>query len=105
MWNARGNTSVIKKGGGNGLIAVAIDKDKGSQHALKWAVENLLARGQTVLLIHVLNRSPSCNVTQSPSLSFSLFLQTRINYQYICFWMQLMMNSTRLHCINSIWRR
>ncbi|GLU21878.1 hypothetical protein SLE2022_379900 [Rubroshorea leprosula] len=59
MWNARGNTSAIKKGGGNGLIAVAIDKDKGSQHALKWAVENLLARGQTVLLIHVLNRSPS----------------------------------------------
>lgn len=41
-------------GGKKGLVAVAVDKDKGSQHALKWAVENLLSRGQTVVLIHVL---------------------------------------------------
>ncbi|URE00277.1 U-box domain-containing protein [Musa troglodytarum] len=34
------------------LVAVAIDKDKGSQNALKWAVDNLLARGQTLTLIH-----------------------------------------------------
>ncbi|PNY15604.1 U-box domain-containing protein 35-like [Trifolium pratense] len=40
-------------GGGNGLVAVAIDKDKGSQYALKWAADNLLTRGQTVILIHV----------------------------------------------------
>jgi hypothetical protein len=32
---------------------VAIDKDKGSQYALKWAADNLLNRGQTVILIHV----------------------------------------------------
>lgn len=37
----------------NKLIAVAIDKDRGSQIALKWAVDNLLARGQTIILIHV----------------------------------------------------
>ncbi|XP_016490634.1 U-box domain-containing protein 52 isoform X1 [Nicotiana tabacum] len=37
----------------NKLIAVAIDKDRGSQVALKWAIDNLLARGQTVILIHV----------------------------------------------------
>ncbi|KAM3266677.1 U-box domain-containing protein 52-like isoform X1 [Capsicum annuum] len=37
----------------NKLVAVAIDKDKGSQIALKWTVDHLLARGQTVLLIHV----------------------------------------------------
>ncbi|KAF3681126.1 hypothetical protein FXO38_01898 [Capsicum annuum] len=37
----------------NKLIAVAIDKDRGSQIALKWAVDNLLAMGDTVILIHV----------------------------------------------------
>ncbi|XP_027082283.1 U-box domain-containing protein 35-like [Coffea arabica] len=37
----------------NKLIAVAIDKDRGSQNALKWTVDNLLVRGQTILLVHV----------------------------------------------------
>lgn len=46
-----------RKIGGNGLVAIAIDKDKGSQNALKWTIENLLTRGQTVVLIHVLNRA------------------------------------------------
>lgn len=27
-------------------VAVAIDKDKRSEHAIKWAVDHLLARGQ-----------------------------------------------------------
>lgn len=35
------------------LVAVAIDKDKCSQIALKWAVDNLLGKGQTVILVHV----------------------------------------------------
>ncbi|CAL9078586.1 unnamed protein product [Musa textilis] len=38
---------------GSPLVAVAIDKDKGSQNALKWAVDNLVTRGQTLALIHV----------------------------------------------------
>ncbi|CAL5205128.1 unnamed protein product [Lathyrus oleraceus] len=42
-----------KKDGVNGLIAVAIDKEKGSQNALKWAIDNLLTRNATVILIHV----------------------------------------------------
>lgn len=50
MWLARDHSE--KKGEG-GLVAVAIDKDKGSQYALKWAVDNLLMRGQTVYLVHV----------------------------------------------------
>ncbi|XP_056174838.1 U-box domain-containing protein 52 isoform X1 [Syzygium oleosum] len=50
MWLAREQSD---KKGGNGLVAVAIDKDKGSQNALKWAVDNLLQRGQTVILVHV----------------------------------------------------
>ncbi|KAG6391364.1 hypothetical protein SASPL_149118 [Salvia splendens] len=35
------------------LVAVAIDKDRGSQIALKWATDNLLVKGQTVILVHV----------------------------------------------------
>lgn len=41
-------------------IAVAIDKDKGSQYALKWTVDHLLSRGQAVTLIHVKTK-PSSN--------------------------------------------
>ncbi|XP_062164924.1 U-box domain-containing protein 52 [Alnus glutinosa] len=57
MW-AR-NTAVERRGGGNGLVAVAIDRDRGSQLAMKWTIEHLLQRGQTVFLIHVNLKSPS----------------------------------------------
>ncbi|GMI83853.1 hypothetical protein HRI_002054600 [Hibiscus trionum] len=36
-----------------GFVAVAVDKDKNSQHALKWATDHLLQKGQTIILIHV----------------------------------------------------
>lgn len=65
MWLPSTRTSVIKKGGegGNGLVGVAIEKDnKGSRHALKWAADTLLSKGQTLVLIHVLH-------TTCPSLS------------------------------------
>ena len=55
MWRANG----AKKGTGNGLVAVAINKDKGSQHALRWAVDNLLSKGQTVVLVHVVTKPAS----------------------------------------------
>ncbi|KAF8097537.1 hypothetical protein N665_0286s0046 [Sinapis alba] len=51
--------------GTDGLVAVAIDKDKSSQNALKWAVENLLQKGQTILLVHVKPRASS--VSTNPS--------------------------------------
>ncbi|XP_042396652.1 U-box domain-containing protein 51-like [Zingiber officinale] len=35
------------------LAAVAVDKDKSSQGALKWALDNVAVRGQTLILIHV----------------------------------------------------
>lgn len=52
-----------QRGGGNGerkeeTVVVAIDKDKGSQYALKWAVDNLLGKGKHVTLLHV-NQRPS----------------------------------------------
>ncbi|XP_044496505.1 U-box domain-containing protein 52-like [Mangifera indica] len=58
MWFPKGRGST-KKTIGNGLVAVAIDKDKGSQYAIKWALDNLLSKGQTVILIHVLRHSQS----------------------------------------------
>lgn len=59
MWlpkGAGGNVGGERRGAEERLVAVAIDKDKGSQYALKWAVENLLTRGRTVVLIHVLHK-------------------------------------------------
>ncbi|GER51288.1 protein kinase family protein [Striga asiatica] len=61
MWlpNAKGST-LGKKGGRNGLVAVAVDNDKASQHAIKWAIDNLLSKAQIVILIHVLQK-PDCH--------------------------------------------
>ncbi|CAN6721301.1 unnamed protein product [Malus baccata var. baccata] len=47
------NNQVDKKEAGNGIVAVAIDRDKNSQCALKWAIDSLIKPGQSVLLIHV----------------------------------------------------
>lgn len=51
------------------LVAVAIDKDRGSQIALKWAADNLLVRGQTVILVHVRQKQSSSGLSTSPSLA------------------------------------
>ena len=59
------NTSE-NKDGVKGLVAVAIDKEKGSQNALKWAIDNLLTRNATVILIHV--RISATSLPSSPSL-------------------------------------
>nr|GMD04645.1 U-box domain-containing protein 52-like isoform X1 [Ipomoea batatas]GMD08531.1 U-box domain-containing protein 52-like isoform X1 [Ipomoea batatas] len=52
------------------LVAVAIDKDRGSQVALRWAVDSLLTKGQSVILMHVKIRTSS-NFSHSASLYFS----------------------------------
>ncbi|GAV59746.1 Pkinase domain-containing protein/Usp domain-containing protein [Cephalotus follicularis] len=39
-------------------VVVAIDKDKGSQHALKWTVDHVLSRGQALTLLHINNQKP-----------------------------------------------
>lgn len=59
MWQSNAKFSIAKRGVGNGLVAVAIDKDRGSQHAIRWTIDNLLTRGNTIILIHVLKRAPS----------------------------------------------
>lgn len=60
------------------LIAVAIDKDNGSQYALKWAVDYLVTKGQTLVLVHVNVKSGSHSsaLHSNPSnLSLSLSLE------------------------------
>ncbi|XP_011002967.1 PREDICTED: U-box domain-containing protein 35-like [Populus euphratica] len=67
MWMPRSLPE--KRVGGNGLVAVAIDKDKSSQIALKWAIDNLLVKGQTVILIHVNLKSSLSSHSSSPKMN------------------------------------
>ncbi|KAM7259207.1 hypothetical protein ACFE04_014948 [Oxalis oulophora] len=45
--------------GGDRVVAVAIDNNKRSQQVVKWAIENILNREQTLRLVHVVQRQPS----------------------------------------------
>lgn len=53
------------------MVAVAIDKDKGSQAALKWAVDHLLGKGKSVTLIHVKLKTSFPRIICSLSLSLA----------------------------------
>ncbi|KAG5387062.1 hypothetical protein IGI04_038532, partial [Brassica rapa subsp. trilocularis] len=57
MWLPK--TDATSKGKKSGSVAVAIDNDKTSKIALKWTLENLTSRGQTLTLIHVAPKSQS----------------------------------------------
>ncbi|KAB5513673.1 hypothetical protein DKX38_027579 [Salix brachista] len=70
MWMPRSLPE--KRVGGNGLVAVAIDRDKSSQIALRWAIENLLVKGQTVILIHVNLKSSLSSHSSSPRMNQSV---------------------------------
>ncbi|XP_077230088.1 U-box domain-containing protein 35-like [Tasmannia lanceolata] len=48
MWTGRQNNNKE-----NGLVVVAIDADKNSQHALKWASDHLIDKAQIFVLLHV----------------------------------------------------
>lgn len=69
-----------RKDGVSGIVAVAIDSDKcsqhaaksgsidkGSQNALKWAIDHLLTKGSTIALIHVIKTTSFSG--SSPSIS------------------------------------
>lgn len=43
------------------LVAVAISKDKNSQCGMKWAIDNLVTKGQTLTLAHVNLQSTASN--------------------------------------------
>ncbi|KAL2553878.1 Protein kinase protein with adenine nucleotide alpha hydrolase-like domain [Forsythia ovata] len=52
------------------MVAVAIDKDKGSQSALKWAVDHLLGKGKRVTFLHVKQKASIASALGSQA-SFS----------------------------------
>ncbi|PIN07101.1 Serine/threonine protein kinase [Handroanthus impetiginosus] len=53
------------------MVAVAIDKDKGSQSALKWAVDHLLGKGKSVTLLHVKHKTSSASTPLGGHVGFS----------------------------------
>ncbi|GAB2268612.1 hypothetical protein Dimus_003567 [Dionaea muscipula] len=69
MWLSKGAGFGGKKIQGSGTVAVAIDQEKSSQYALKWTIDNLLAKGNPVILIHVLNKSPATAAAASVAAS------------------------------------
>ncbi|KAF3327454.1 U-box domain-containing protein 35-like protein [Carex littledalei] len=50
-------------GKGNGVVVVAVDSDRNSQYALRWAADHLLARGQIFYLLHIRRK-----ITSVPTL-------------------------------------
>ncbi|CAL0333024.1 unnamed protein product [Lupinus luteus] len=70
MWLQK-NSSWDKKDGVNGIVAVGIDKDKGSQNALKWAIDHLLTRNNTVVLIHVNAKHASVTTPKAKGFGFN----------------------------------
>ncbi|XP_010435430.1 PREDICTED: U-box domain-containing protein 35-like [Camelina sativa] len=50
-----------------GNVTLAIDRDKESQNVMKWAVNNLLSRGQTITLLHVKIKQSSSSLPYSGS--------------------------------------
>ncbi|XP_004513116.1 U-box domain-containing protein 52-like isoform X2 [Cicer arietinum] len=59
---SRSNIGSEKKLGAGRVVAVAIENNKTSQHAAKWAVENLLPKDQCLYLIHVKLRTSNASV-------------------------------------------
>ncbi|KAG1342602.1 U-box domain-containing protein 52 [Cocos nucifera] len=53
------------------LVAVAIDDDRNSQHALKWAADHVLTRGQMFYLLHVRRKIPNIQSPIGQQLSIS----------------------------------
>ncbi|XP_019176752.1 PREDICTED: U-box domain-containing protein 52-like isoform X2 [Ipomoea nil] len=65
MWGSSPITTNPQPGKDKKLIAVAIDKDRGSQMALKWSIENIVAKGNAILLLNV-------KLTQKPNQNYDI---------------------------------
>lgn len=64
-----------KKLGAGRVVAVAIENNKTSQHAAKWAVENLLPKDQCLYLIHVKSKTNSSTSVSSSSCNSFILLR------------------------------
>ncbi|KAF3325774.1 U-box domain-containing protein 52 [Carex littledalei] len=71
-----------KEGGGSKhvpLVVVAIDKDKGSQNALKWALDNVVtSKGESITLVHVNTHKAASTPSEDGSSVRDIFVPFRI---------------------------
>ncbi|KAJ8500012.1 hypothetical protein OPV22_010564 [Ensete ventricosum] len=65
------------KGAALPLVAVAVDKDKSSQAALKWALDNVVIKNQILILIHVNTKASSVNEEDAAAAVHELLLPFR----------------------------
>lgn len=65
-------------GKGNSMVAVAVDGDRNSQYALRWAGDHLLARGQIFYLLHIRRK-----ITSVPTLGEICFV-FNASHSYLC---------------------
>lgn len=70
-------------------VALAIDKDKGSQYAIKWVVDQFLTRGQALTLLHVTRTTNS-----APNHSMLIFCFFNFHLIYMHCMMMLMFISS-----------
>ncbi|KAK7358803.1 hypothetical protein VNO77_00742 [Canavalia gladiata] len=83
---------------GGGVVAVAVDKEKSSQYALKWAVDNLFPRTKPLKLVHVVQRSfspPSNPAQQEPNHTQGM--EVLLPYRCFCTRRQVQFESVILH--------
>ncbi|KAG6522788.1 hypothetical protein ZIOFF_019943 [Zingiber officinale] len=53
------------------IVAVAMDRDRSSQNAFKWALDHVVAAGQTLTLLHVNTKSSRCEDEASYAADFT----------------------------------
>lgn len=83
--------SNTREGGERKSIAVAVDNNKYSQYALKWAIDHLNTRDRVIKLVHVQVLHQRSQFSPTPSLfSFSFSpIVWRIWKQKLTFWFHL----------------
>ncbi|RZR98650.1 hypothetical protein BHM03_00028042 [Ensete ventricosum] len=59
------------------LVAVAVDKDKSSQNALKWALDNVAVKGQTIFLVHVITKLSATAAASQLLVPFRCFCKRK----------------------------
>ncbi|PRQ50614.1 putative rossmann-like alpha/beta/alpha sandwich protein [Rosa chinensis] len=78
-------------------VAVAIDKDKGSQYAFQWVVNHLVKPGQTLTLLHVKQPAVPNQSTSAFSLHLILLYPSTIIILYLISNVFLILWCSRTH--------